>query len=185
MMPRMMNHDIEIWRPVAVPEFGDFYEVSDQGRVRSLPRMGGYRPVAGRVLKPGKHGTGYLNIVMSIDGIRVYRLIHQLVLEAFVGPPEPGQEARHLNGDRGDNRLDNLAWGTSAENEADKLRHGTSNHGEGNGMAKLTLEQVLEIRRRYADGGESQYTLAAAYGVRQGAISRVVTGKRWGHLTGS
>jgi len=181
MMPRMET-EIEVWKAVALPEFGDYYEVSDQGRVRSLPRMGGHRPVAGRILKPGRHGRDYLNATFSVNGIRAHRLIHQLVLEAFVGPAEPGQEARHLNGIRSDNRLVNLAWGTSAENEADKIRYGTSGHGAGNSQAKLTVEQVREIRRRYADGGESQYALAAAYGVRQSAVSRLVNGKRWAYL---
>ena len=53
------------------------------------------------------------------------RLVHRLVLEAFVGPRPEGMVARHLNGDPGDNRLENLAWGTQSENNYDKVRHGT------------------------------------------------------------
>lgn len=172
----------EIWRPVTVPEFEDLYEVSNLGRVRSLPRENGYRPVKGRVLKPGHHGPGYKSVVLSGGGIRHSALIHQLVMRAFVGEPEEGQEVRHLNGQRDDNRLENLAWGTSAENEEDKRLHGNITCGEKNSMAKLTQRQVEEIRRRYADGGESQRTLAAVYGCTQGTISRLVTGVRWGHL---
>jgi hypothetical protein len=172
----------EEWKPVPIPEFDEFYEVSSLGRVRSLSRQTRRHYVQGRILKPGRHGGGYLNIMMSIDGVRAQRLVHQLVLGAFVGLPEPGQEGRHLNGDSTDNRQENLVWGTSGENEADKILHGTSSRGSGNAAAKLEEWQVLEIRRRYADGGESQRALAAVYGVGQGAISRLVTGARWGHL---
>jgi hypothetical protein len=172
----------EEWKPVPIPEFDEFYEVSSFGQVRSLSRQTRRHYIHGRVLRPGRHGSGYLSIMMSIDGVRAQRLVHQLVLGAFVGPPEPDQEGRHLNGDRADNRLENLAWGTSSENEMDKLLHGTSSRGSGNAAAKLGEEQVREIRRRYADGGESQRTLAAVYDISQAQVSRLVTSKRWAHL---
>lgn len=47
-----------------------------------------------------------------------------MVLRAFVGEPPAGHECRHLDGDRQNNALDNLAWGTRAENVADTIRHG-------------------------------------------------------------
>lgn len=108
-------------------------------------------------------------------------LIHRLVLEAFVGPRPDGLEARHRDGDPTNNRLDNLLWGTSSDNENDKRRHGTMQYGERNGMTKLTEEQVREIISRHANG-ESQRALAVAFGIRQPQVSRIVTGRRWGHL---
>lgn len=168
---------VENWRPVALPDWKDLYEVSDQGRVR--------RTATKRVLKPGAHPRGYHSIVFSNAPLRTCKLVHRLVLEAFVGPCPKGLETLHGNGVRTDNRLSNLRWGTSSENEDDKRRHGTSSQGTGNAMVKLTEEQVQEVRTRYANGGESQKTLAAAYGVAQGTISRLVTGARWGHLAGS
>ncbi len=164
----------ERWVPVVVPEFEDLYEVSDQGSIR--------RTSTKRVLKPGNHPRGYLSAVLSGRGIRTTVLLHRVVLEAFTGPCPEGEETRHGNGIRTDNRLENLSWGTSAQNEEDKRRHGTHQIGERNGMSKFSEEQVREIQRRYADGGESQRTLAAAYGCSQGTISRLVTGVRWGHL---
>lgn len=180
MIPRMT----EEWKPVPIPEFDEFYEVSSLGRVQSLSRQTRRHYIHGRVLKPGRHGKGYMNVVLSIDGVRAQRLVHQLVLGAFVGPPEPDQEIRHLNGDRADNRRENLAWGTSSENEADKVLHGTSSRGSGNAAAKLEEEQVREIRRRNASG-ESQRALAREFGINQPQVSRICTGKRWSHLAGS
>lgn len=163
----------ETWAPVTVSDFEDLYEVSDLGHVRRGP--------TGRILKPGIHPKGYCTVVLSGRGKRMSVLIHRLVLEAFVGPRPDGLEARHRDGDPTNNRLDNLLWGTSSDNENDKRRHGTMQYGERNGMTKLTEEQVREIISRHANG-ESQRALAVAFGIRQPQVSRIVTGRRWGHL---
>jgi hypothetical protein len=163
----------EEWRPVAEPDFEDLYEASSWGRLR--------RKATGYILKPCKHPRGYRLAIFSGRGIRRTILIHRVVLMTFAGLPGLDQETRHLNGDRTDNRLENLAWGTSVENEVDKKHHGTVLNGAKNPMTKLEEQQVREIIRRYANG-ESQRTLAAAYGVAQPQISRIVTKKRWQHL---
>ena len=49
--------------------------------------------------------------------------VHRLVLEAFVGPMPEAMETRHLDGNPANNCLDNLRYGTRAENEADKRLH--------------------------------------------------------------
>ena len=99
----------ETWKPV--PGHGG-YLVSDRGRVRGP---------SGAVLKPDTNGHGYLYIAISGRKQRV----HRLLLTTFVRPPKPGEVTRHLNGNPADNRLENLAWGTQAENMQDSVRHGT------------------------------------------------------------
>lgn len=47
-----------------------------------------------------------------------------MALEAFVGLRPPGQETRHLNEDKTDNRLSDLKWGTPEESQADSIRRG-------------------------------------------------------------
>lgn len=104
----------EKWRPIVGYE--DRYEVSDLGWVRSLRRPG--------MLTPWAFSNGYRAVTLW-DGTRYRRhSIHRLVLAAFVGPCPPGQEVRHINGDPADNHLENLAYGTRAENNADTVRHG-------------------------------------------------------------
>lgn len=174
----------EVWRSITVPEFEDLYEVSSKGRVRSLPRQAARAFYQGRILKLGVHPQGYRSVILSGRGKRKTVLVHALVLGAFIGQCPPGNEGRHLNGVRSDNRLENLAWGTSSENEYDKLKTGTMQHGSRNGHAKLSEKDVLDIRQRNANG-ESQRALAVAYGVSQPQISRLITGTRWGHLSGS
>lgn len=117
----------EHWRPV--PGYESFYEVSDLGRVRGVTRKvysggGRMRTQVGRVLRPGIINTRYLVVALR-DGFATKSLtVHRLVLLAFVGPCPPGMEVRHLDGDRTNARLDNLAYDTHSENLRDIARHG-------------------------------------------------------------
>lgn len=104
---------MEIWKPV--PSLRGLYEVSS---------IGGFRR-GGRVLYQGTSNSGYQQVYSSVDGVRGYHLVHRLVLEAFVGPCPEGMEACHNNGDRSDNRLENLRWDTHENNTSERAIHGT------------------------------------------------------------
>lgn len=116
----------EEWRPVV--GYDGYYEVSSQGRVRSLDRLVTFgtrqRQVIGRVLKPGKtiHGVYFVNL--SVDGLKQLSRVHRMVLEAFVGPCPEGMEGCHYNDDKSDNRLVNLRWDTHSANMHDRTRNG-------------------------------------------------------------
>ncbi|WP_353057975.1 NUMOD4 motif-containing HNH endonuclease [Propionimicrobium sp. PCR01-08-3] len=114
----------ELWLPVV--EYEGLYEVSDLGRVRSLDRVTkqGAKKV-GRVLKPHKSGhSTHQQVHLCRDGTSKSRKVHQLVLEAFVGPRPDGCMALHYNDVKTDNRLVNLRWGTCQENRQDAIRNG-------------------------------------------------------------
>lgn len=123
--------------------------------------------------------TGYIRVNLRDNGRRKNALVHRLVLEAFVGPsPTEEHESRHLDGNASNNRLSNLRWGTSAENEADKKRHGTSPVGENHPHAKLTDQQVKEIRDMYKSGNYTQAEIASQYPVQRPQICRIINKKR-------
>jgi predicted XRE-type DNA-binding protein len=103
------------------------------------------------------------------------------VLEAFVRNGEDGEECRHLDGDVFNNRLTNLVWGTKAENEADKIKHGTRVRGESSPLAKLTDAIVRSIREMYTNG-EKQKNIAAKFGITQTTVSDIVVRKSWKHV---
>ena len=75
-----------------------------------------------------------------------------------------------------------LFLGTPADNMADRDAKGRQAKGEAHGCAKLTEADVVTIKNRLANGGETQTAIAAEYGVSKPAISRINTGKQWRDL---
>lgn len=133
-------------------------------------------------LKPVKMKIGYLAVELR-NGVDIKRkYVHRLVLAAFVGPCPDGYECRHLNGVRHDNRLENLKWGTFAENQMDRVKHGTDNRGVRNSQAKLDENKVRYIRDIYSQGNKTQTELALKFGVDSSVISEIVNRKLWKHV---
>lgn len=106
------------------------YEVSNDGRVRRIghfvPTSRGngqkWLPMLERKFQVGY--KGYLVLTISIEGKLQTKKVHRMVCEAFHGTcPAPGMQVRHLNGDKLDNRPENLKWGTSKENAEDMRQH--------------------------------------------------------------
>jgi hypothetical protein len=122
-----MHDATERWLPIVGYE--GFYEVSDLGRVRSLPRVTrDGRRIAGRILALGRHKHGYPVANLWMDNRYRTRTVHALIAEAFLGPVPDGMEVRHVDGDAARCVLLNLTYGTHAENMQDTLRHGTNDH---------------------------------------------------------
>lgn len=128
----------EHWLPV--PGWEGYYEVSDQGRARSLDREivslpSSLRPdlrrrCRGQELKLTRRRTpkgrpARVTVRLNGDGRRKEFAVHRLVLSAFVGPCPAGMEGCHNNGNAFDNCLQNLRWDTTSENNLDRVRHGT------------------------------------------------------------
>ena len=119
-----MTEAQEDWLPVV--GFEGLYEVSSAGRVRSLDRVDsrGWR-FKGRVMRCATDTRGYRRVRLSRDGIQSTRLVHRLVAEAHVGPPPTSAGlVRHLNDNPSDNRVENLSYGTDADNKLDAIRNG-------------------------------------------------------------
>ena len=175
---------IEEWRPV--PGYVGLYEVSDEGRVRSLPRMtigrnGRRHIVHGRILCLGTSHNGYKTAELSRDGAARKFRVNRLVAEAFIGPALPGLVACHNDGDRANNRAENLRWDTYQANSDDMDVHGTKQYGTANSQARLNPDSVREIRRLSA-GGMQQKVIAARYGVNPATVALVLHGRTWTHV---
>lgn len=117
----------ERWLPIVGWE--DFYEVSDLGRIRTVPRRvpckgGKTRQLNQRIRRPSLTNCGYLTITLCADGLIQHRTVHPIVLEAFVGPRPPGMECCHNDGNKANNALSNLRWDTKKANELDAIRIG-------------------------------------------------------------
>ena len=148
-----------------------FIWISEMGEVVSL-----YKKKA-RKLKPTMSGE-YLAVGVGVGAQRTTH-IHRLMAETWFGPPpHPRAIVRHLDGDRFNNRLSNLAWGTYAENGADMVMHGTSSPGERNGMARLTRDAVRQMRELRA-AGRTFKSIARQFGVSPMTAHRAITGGSW------
>lgn len=156
-----------------------FYRVGSDGYVSKLIGDGDKRPIRWKQFRGSRLCCGHLQVRFQHLNKAYY--VHHLVLIAFRGSRPEKLECRHLNGDPGDNRLENLAWGTRRENMMDRAVHGVDNKGSRNGCSKLTESKVRRLRVRVKNG-ESFSALAADYGVSPRCIRDVVNRRTWQHV---
>ncbi len=172
--------DVEIFK--TIPNFPG-YEVSNLGRVRSYWKQGQrcwfISDMPQRILYQ-KLSEGYPTVQL---GSRNQFRVHVLVLSTFRGPCPPGMEGCHKDGDRTKSHLKNLKWGTWRENFEDKVKHGRNHgpQGEKCYSAKLTEEQVLQIRKLRSQGHFGT-SLAKQFGVTSSTIYAIISRHTWNHL---
>ncbi|WP_336832980.1 NUMOD4 motif-containing HNH endonuclease [Staphylococcus pseudoxylosus] len=170
---------VEIWKPIS--NYENKYEVSSLGRVRSLDRTfkrnGIDVHVRKRVLKAYNTKRGLTTVCLHDKGKQKTFKVHHLVALSFIGERPPGYQICHKNGNASDNRLDNLKYDTVSQNKIDCYRYG-GKHGNG----KLTIENVLNIRKLYSIGNYTQRELAVMFGVNQRAVFNIVNRKTFKYL---
>lgn len=170
-----LSDKIERWRPVPVPEFGEYYAISDMGRVRSLPRTSRRRRYRGKILRPVKMSSGYLYISMRVRGKGLNKLcrIHRLVAEAFLPNPDNLPVVNHKNEDKTDNRASNLEWCSVGYN---------ANYGHGaltrNDMNRLRCNKRVAMYRGNSKVCEFESSVEAesCIGIRAGNIRQCCRG---------
>jgi hypothetical protein len=149
----------EIWKDVKGYE--GLYQISNEGRVKSLPKEHRYGRKYEKILKLGKtikqrNGEDYPKVCLSKDGIVKYYNIHRLVATAFITNSNNKSEVNHKNGIKNDNRVQNLEWVTPKEN---------SQHSWDIGLSKVTDKwreamQKCNIGRKHSD--ESKLKMSKA-----------------------
>lgn len=175
---------MEIWE--AIPGFEGYYDVSSFGRVRSLDRIINQlgkrqcvKSIKGRLLRPAV-SHGYHSYVLWKDHKQTTIRAHHAVAYAFLGPRPDGTYVCHRDGDRLNNALSNIYYGTPSENVADARTHGTLAVGEKAGSAKLTAIEIARIKKMAET--HLQREICAEFGISQAQVSRIVNGKEWKHI---
>lgn len=123
-------------------------------------------------LKPRYRGKGYLFVGLSKDGKRKSESIHRLVAKHFLENKDNKPQVNHIDGDKTNNKYNNLEWVTNGENQ----KHAFKNSFQ---KSKLTYSDAVKIVTEYSSGKFTQSELASSYHVSQSQISRIINGKRW------
>ena len=165
---------------VPIPGYEGVYAINQLGQIRRDRAVKGAR--VGHIRKTAIHKTRHYEIV------RLYREckgknhdVHALVASTFLGPRPEGMEVCHDDGVHTNNHLSNLRYDTPKANQADKIRHGTTNRGERNGHAKYDRAKIQEIRAA-VHAGERVPSIASRLGMPQTTIRNIKNGYRWAWL---
>ena len=149
------------------------YLISDRGEVYSLFRH--------RKLFPSPT-KGYLHVNLKICGVTKRCSVHRLVAQAFIPNPMNYPEINHMDGDKLNNRVENLEWCTSEMNNAHAMAAGLNLYGEKVLHSKMTGYGVFQARLMYATTSIGFKRLAKLYGVDRNVIREIINGKAWRHI---
>lgn len=164
-----------MWKDVVGYE--GIYQVSNIGQIKRILAAQGAQP--NKLLSPTVEGSGYLCVHLYKNRKTTTHRIHRLVLQAFIGsPPSSKHEARHLDGCRTNNNINNLKWGTRSENVQDAIKHGTAAIGTKNAGAKFTKKNIKTIRYLLSTG-MSNTAIAKQFNVSNSIISDIKLNKSY------
>lgn len=151
---------------VPIPEFSGYY-VSQASDIRGR---------SGKILRQMVSKSGHHYVLVRLDGKasppqKIW--VHRAMLSAFVCLPEKGQEARHLNGNPADNRLENLAWGNKYQQRQDDKRNGVK-RGRPQKLNTVKVGQIQDLH-----GAASSRDVGALFNVSHTTILRIWRGEIW------
>lgn len=153
---------MELWKPV---KGFDNYEVNEYGVIRNK--------YTEKILS-SKNDRGYERVALYDHGIRSMKQVHRIVAESFIDNPCNKDEVNHINGDKRDNRSQNLEWCTRSDNMKHAYAAGLK-HFSG-GLDERPV-RVLETGKVY----ESIHECARQLDCDQGHISHCLSGARKTH----
>ncbi len=176
---------IETW--MDIQGYKGLYTVSSLGRIRSLGRTitrknGSPMTFPVKILRQRPTPQGYQIVHLYKSGTRRAHSVHRLVAILFVSNWDQKEQVNHIDGDKLNNRAENLEWVTSSENQKHAFDSGLLKNpimkGEVNPRSKLTADGIRQIR----SSGARSTTLASHYGVSISTIQRVRAGGSWSHI---
>jgi hypothetical protein len=168
------NKQNETWE--IIPDLNGLYEASNFGEIRSFTAMS-----KGSTLRQQINNSGYKRVMISF--LRKYAYVHHLIALTYIGERPIGYDINHINGNKLDNRPENLEYITRKENMAHAKRLGLhDNRGEKHYGSKLSEEDVIMIRQAHSLCGLSVSEIMSAYDVDDATIRDVLSRKTWRHV---
>lgn len=162
----------EIW--VTVAGFAR-YEISNLANIRRRLKNGKYKTLKHRT---ASHGYKTVNLCTSPKDKKINKYVHRLLAEAFI-PPSPGkQQVNHINGNKSDNRLENLEWSTKSENSFHGYKTGLIPSGQSHHWSRLTEDTVKKIR----NSPHGYRKTAQEFGVSMSCVAAIVKRRTWKYV---
>jgi hypothetical protein len=184
--PRVKPKRMTSSEEVDIPGFEGLYRITKSGIITSYSHIDFIVRKNGTVYPRRRKGVVrsiykgyYMGVILFRNTEKCFRPIHRLLALAFIPNPENKPQVNHIDGNRYNNSLDNLEWVTAQENTNHAYETGLESSGEKRYNAKLTVDQVREIRCLYDLRKHNTYQLAVMYGVCQKNIHNIVTFKVW------
>lgn len=172
----------ETWKPIQGYE--DCYAISNKGRVKRTGNFGS----TSRGQLSGRIKRGYVVFHLCKGGIRKDHLAHRLVWATFNFAIKERLQINHLDGDKTNNRLDNLELCSRSENMKHAYRvlkipaPNNPSFGSMNGSSKLRETDIPKIISMYRTGNYRQTDIGEKFGVSQRMISLIIRGEKWQHV---
>jgi predicted XRE-type DNA-binding protein len=168
---------MEEWKSIV--DYEGYYDVSTMGNVRRSSRVQVYSD--GRIFHFNKKiiskyicNNGYYTVGLTRDSKTIQYSIHRIMAIAFIPNPDNKPEVNHKDGIKLNNTLDNLEWNTTKENAIHAVLNGLTPIGEKRWNAKLSNEQVINIRKLFFTNKIRQSAISKLYGVPRRCISKII-----------
>lgn len=129
----------EEWRQIE--ETPNCYLCSNYGRIKTLPRNGTSKK--GRILKSYLKNDGYYEVVLQYYGKHLYRRVNRLVAQTFIPNPDNKPVVDHIDNNPLNNKVDNLQWLTTKENNEKYYKNNYDGRFKGRG--KINAKRVIAI----------------------------------------
>jgi hypothetical protein len=151
------------------------YQISSFGRVRNIQK--------GNFLNPSPNYKGYLRVNLWKNGGYKTKVVHRLVCKAFLDNPDNKPQVNHIDGDKTNNKLQNLEWVTNDENKKHAVKLGLTARmpGTKNGRCKITEDTAKGIIRDLKSGMRN-IDIVNKYKVTKDTVSNIKRKKAWNHL---
>ena len=172
-----------MWKDIK--EYEGYYQVNEEGKVKSVERWISNGSPNGmikkeQILKTQQNKNGYLQVTLCKQGKKKCVYVHRLVAEAFLDNPNNLETVNHKNGNKLDNNVSNLEFSSYQENNQHAYDTGLHNKNENHYKARLTIEQVKEIKE---NGKYDTYeAIGKKYGVSKATIRDILVGNTWKNI---
>lgn len=169
-------------REVIKEFYGVEYYIRDDGKIFSTKNIGRGKPH--KELSQNLRYDGYPIVTLGKTGHRVQKTVHRIIAETFIPNPNNLPEVDHIDNNKLNNNASNLRWISSFENKSRIPFETRSNCriGSKNGNAKLSEDDVLEIRELYSTGAFTKSKLSNIYKCGWSTISHIINRETWKNI---